>query len=140
MIRVLVAIAEDPKVDAKERRLAAMDVVAVDAGRPATTQEVVKPESPQGPLVQMNFGHQPGTAWTPDGAYKAMIDGVIPADGNHEAFHRRQPVTVTAEPATAAPETVETSAAPEPSNAAVEGVNDKRIQARSTLRDIVEGL
>lgn len=49
MCRVLASIAEDPKVTASERRRAAMDLVAIGSGRPAVTQEVVRPQ----PLVAL---------------------------------------------------------------------------------------
>jgi hypothetical protein len=62
MVKVLASIAEDPKVSATERRRAAMDLIAIGSGRPATTQELLgRPDAPLGPLVSINMSN-PGTS------------------------------------------------------------------------------
>lgn len=81
---MLASIAEDQKAPISERRRAAMDLIAVGSGRPATTQELVgKNGAPVGPLVSVNVGTQPGGAYSPAQAYRWMADGVIEADPQH---------------------------------------------------------
>lgn len=55
MCKILASIAADEKVPPAERRRAAMDLVAIGSGRPAVTQEVLRP----GPLVAMQFNGAP---------------------------------------------------------------------------------
>jgi hypothetical protein len=77
MCKVLAEIAEDPKQPVSERRRAAMDLIAVGSGRPATTQELIgKAGAPVGPLVSVNLG----AALTPESAMRLMTEGVLPAD------------------------------------------------------------
>ena len=87
MCQVLASIAEDPKVSASERRRAAMDLVAIGSGRPATTQELIgRPDAPLGPLVALTFnGQQPGGISAAE-AYRLMSQGAIEADPEHKAF------------------------------------------------------
>lgn len=87
MIKVLVDLAEDSKNAPSERRKAAMDVIAYDAGRPAVVQEIAgRDGQPVGPLVNIQLGQQPGSALTAAQAYAYMVSGAIPADPDHEAF------------------------------------------------------
>lgn len=61
MVRVLASIAENPKETAEQRRKAAMDLIAIGSGRPATTQELIgRPDAPIGPLVNINLGNTDG--------------------------------------------------------------------------------
>jgi hypothetical protein len=100
MCRVLASIAEDPKVPPAERRRAAGDLIAIGSGRPALVQEISgKGGEPLAPLVALNFGGQPGQQLTAEAAYRAMCEGLIPADGAHPAFQPRQPIEVQPEPA-----------------------------------------
>jgi hypothetical protein len=57
----------------------------LDRGYGRVTQAVW----PSGPLVNINL---PGTGGhlTPDQAFRAMLEGSIPADGNHPAFLEQQ--------------------------------------------------
>jgi len=83
MCKVLAAIAEDKEVAPSERRKAAMDLIAVGSGRPATTQELVgKNGAPVGPLVAVNFNAQL-SPFSPAQAYKLMLDGVLEPDPQH---------------------------------------------------------
>jgi hypothetical protein len=88
MIKVLVELAEDKKVAPSERRKAAMDVISYDAGKPVLVQEVTgRDGQPVGPLVALNFsGQQPGGQMSAAQAYQYMVNGLLPADPDHEAF------------------------------------------------------
>jgi hypothetical protein len=101
MCKVLAELARDPKVPPSERRRAAMDLIAVGSGRPATTQELLgRPDAPLGPLVSLTFqGQQPG-ALTPAQAYQLMVAGAIDVDPSHPAFRpaieaQREPLAGT---------------------------------------------
>lgn len=84
MCRALAEIAMDPKVPPGERRRAAMDLIAVGSGRPAVVQEIAgRSGAPLGPLVNLNFGAQPGQALTPEQAYRAMCEGHIAVDPDY---------------------------------------------------------
>jgi hypothetical protein len=81
MCKVLAEIAQDTKLPAAERRRAAMDLIAVGSGRPAVVQEIAgRAGEPLGPLVALNFGATPGQPLSPEQAYRAMLEGVIPVD------------------------------------------------------------
>jgi hypothetical protein len=79
MCRVLASLAEDVKAPWSERRRAAMDLIAVGSGRPAKEMVI----SPTAPLVALNLG---GLMVSPEQAYRAMVEGALPADPLHEAF------------------------------------------------------
>ena len=86
MCKVLCSIAEDSKHPVSERRKAAMDLIAVGSGRPATTQELVgKNGAPVGPLVNVNLNAQSSGPISPATAYRWMADGLIEADPQHFA-------------------------------------------------------
>jgi hypothetical protein len=81
MCKILAEIAQDTKLPAAERRRAAMDLIAVGSGRPAVVQEIAgRAGEPLGPLVSLNFGAQPGQPLSPEQAYRAMVEGLIPVD------------------------------------------------------------
>jgi hypothetical protein len=135
MCRVLARIAEDPKVPAAERRRAAMDLVAIGSGRPATTQELVG--RPELPLIAMQFnGAAPanngGATGAIDTVAELAMDGPGMPDDRHAALvasviatseaaaarvaARRQLPAIEAEPVQAVtPATI--AAAPTPASA-----------------------
>jgi hypothetical protein len=70
MCTVLASIAEDKTAPWSERRRAAMDLIAIGSGRPATTQELVgRPDAPLGPLVNINMGNPAHQAMSPEAAW-----------------------------------------------------------------------
>jgi hypothetical protein len=89
MCRTLAEIAMDKSVPPSERRRAAMDLISVGSGRPALVQEIAGRNGEQlGPLVALNFNAQSGQPLTPEQAYRAMLEGLIPADPKHPSFER----------------------------------------------------
>jgi hypothetical protein len=87
MCKVLADIAQDPKAPWAERRRAAMDLIAVGSGRPATVQEIAgRDGQPVGPLVQLTFGGQGPGALSAAEAYRLMVAGSLDADPQHQAF------------------------------------------------------
>jgi hypothetical protein len=104
MVKVLASIAENPEVSPTERRRAAMDLIAIGSGRPATTQELVG--RPDAPLVNINMGGA-----TPDNplrvaseieaaaAYSRVIRGELDVDAVR--FETPAPVEPAALPAPA---------------------------------------
>jgi hypothetical protein len=78
----------DPKTPPDVARRTLMDLIAIGSGRPTLVQEVAgRDGAPLSPLVQLNFP-QPGAQLSPEAAYKFMLNGTIPLDPAHEAFHR----------------------------------------------------
>jgi hypothetical protein len=108
MLNVLVELAENPKEEPEVRRKSALGVLHEGWGNVPSTQEVVRPQTPVGPLVALNFGG--GGAQTPTDIYKLMAAGLIEADPNHPAFRSQRPPIETERAATATPSATTTHA------------------------------
>jgi hypothetical protein len=78
--RELWKIGSDPNVPPDARRRALTDLIAIGSGRPNREMTIHNPGGT--PLVALNFGG----GVSPEQAYRAMVEGALPADPSHPAF------------------------------------------------------